>query len=298
VALRNQPYLPLYVNDFMNDEKLKPCSAESIGVYIRLMCLLHKCEEYGALTFDDLDERTNDICYDFATKLLPHLLFKHDVVLRGLHELIARKILMLDGERLYQKRMVKDGNTSAVRVSAGSAGGKAKAKNSSKTSSKRLAKGVSNADIDIVIDNDIESESKPTKPRGFRPHSLADVSAYCKERGNKVDAETFIDFYTAKDWKIGNNKMKDWKACVRTWEKRDNYGGKPNTRKGKTVIEQQYTQREYTDVENRIMNSMRPEEYRGAMSMPDGEGKVLPEAELDRLTEEYTEKYNRGEGIQ
>ena len=42
-----------------------------------------------------------------------------------------------------------------------------------------------------------------------------------KERNNNVDAQRFIDFYTSKGWKVGNQPMKDWKACVRTWENKD-----------------------------------------------------------------------------
>ena len=53
----------------------------------------------------------------------------------------------------------------------------------------------------------------------FTPPSAFDVLDYCKERKNNVDAETFISFYQSKGWMVGRNKMKDWKACVRTWEK-------------------------------------------------------------------------------
>ena len=53
----------------------------------------------------------------------------------------------------------------------------------------------------------------------FTPPTLAEVKAYCEERGNNVDPERFIDFYESKGWMIGKNKMKDWKAAVRTWEK-------------------------------------------------------------------------------
>jgi hypothetical protein len=55
----------------------------------------------------------------------------------------------------------------------------------------------------------------------FTPPTREEVQAYCMERGNHVDAEAFIDFYTSKGWMVGKNPMKDWKACVRTWEKRD-----------------------------------------------------------------------------
>ena len=54
----------------------------------------------------------------------------------------------------------------------------------------------------------------------FVKPTVDEVRAYCQERKNDVDAESFIDFYQSKGWKVGNAPMKDWKACVRTWEKR------------------------------------------------------------------------------
>lgn len=56
--------------------------------------------------------------------------------------------------------------------------------------------------------------------RAHRP-TVEEVAAYCRERGNSVDAERFVDFYASKGWKVGNQPMKDWKACVRTWERRE-----------------------------------------------------------------------------
>ena len=55
----------------------------------------------------------------------------------------------------------------------------------------------------------------------FTSPSLSEVSIYCKERKNNIDASAFIDFYESKGWLIGKNKMKNWKACIRTWEQRD-----------------------------------------------------------------------------
>lgn len=55
----------------------------------------------------------------------------------------------------------------------------------------------------------------------FSPPSVAEVTTYCRERGSTVDPEAFVDFYAAKGWKVGNAPMKDWRASVRTWEKRD-----------------------------------------------------------------------------
>jgi len=79
-------------------------------------------------------------------------------------------------------------------------------------------------DTDTVTDNDnvtdINSEAKPRSV--FKPPTLEEVEAYCLERNNGIDAQQFIDFYSSKGWMIGKNKMKDWKAAVRTWEQRNN----------------------------------------------------------------------------
>lgn len=74
------------------------------------------------------------------------------------------------------------------------------------------------------------SENVRRRPRKrFSPPSVDEVSAYCLERGNAVDAQKFVDFYTSKGWRVGSQPMRDWKAAVRTWEKRD--GGKSAERR-------------------------------------------------------------------
>ncbi len=59
------------------------------------------------------------------------------------------------------------------------------------------------------------------RPKNQIPPTLDMVKAYCKERHNGIDAESFMDFYEARGWMIGKNKMKDWQAAIRTWEKRN-----------------------------------------------------------------------------
>ena len=54
----------------------------------------------------------------------------------------------------------------------------------------------------------------------FKKPTLEEVEEYCRERRNGIDAERFINFYESKGWYIGKNKMKNWKACVRTWEQK------------------------------------------------------------------------------
>lgn len=55
----------------------------------------------------------------------------------------------------------------------------------------------------------------------FQKPSLEDVRAYCISRSNKVDPEQFYNFYESKGWVVGKSPMKDWRAAVRTWEKRE-----------------------------------------------------------------------------
>ena len=64
------------------------------------------------------------------------------------------------------------------------------------------------------------------KERFKKPNKI-EIKVYCVERQNNIDAEAFYDFYESKNWMVGKNKMKDWKACVRTWERRDK--NKPQT---------------------------------------------------------------------
>ena len=78
--------------------------------------------------------------------------------------------------------------------------------------------GKDRLDKDSIDKDSIESKAKSTR---FVPPTIEEVREYCKERGNNVDAQRFIDFYESKGWMIGKNRMKDWKAAVRTWEKRE-----------------------------------------------------------------------------
>lgn len=97
--------------------------------------------------------------------------------------------------------------------------------------------------------NEEERESKEKPLKRFSPPSVEEVKAYCTERNNGVDAQTFVDFYAAKGWKVGNTPMKDWKACVRTWEQRDNSPRAAPAKPTKTVVAQQYEQRDYSGVQ-------------------------------------------------
>lgn len=64
------------------------------------------------------------------------------------------------------------------------------------------------------------------RARTFTPPSVEEVAAYVTEKGYGIDPEAFVAYYTAKGWKVGSSPMKDWKAAVVTWVKRDRESGR------------------------------------------------------------------------
>lgn len=102
--------------------------------------------------------------------------------------------------------------------------GKAMANDSKRIAndSKQMAKDGVSVSVSVPVSVDTK-ENSPTesKRKAFVPPTVEEVRAYCIERQNTVDAEQFVDFYASKGWKVGSQAMKDWKACVRTWEKRE-----------------------------------------------------------------------------
>ena len=176
MELRQRPYFPLYVQDFLADEKLAECSAESTGVYIRLLCIMHKSDEYDSIRLKDKDKKYPDPVTNFALKLTRQMPYIEDVIERSLAELIEEGVVQIDGDRLFQKRMVRDGQNVENKVEAGRKGGRAsktqaepqaeseaKAKqnlkqNASRTPSRKPSK--SEADCENEYETEIETDNE------------------------------------------------------------------------------------------------------------------------------------------
>lgn len=135
-------------------------------------------------------------------------------------------------------------NTKRMRAAAGREGGLKKSANAKGSVAKcsiansnvaKLPECDSDYDSDSECDSDYDSENKKEsanalkKERGqaaprarFVPPTLDEVAEYCSERGSSIDPAAFVDYYTANGWKQGAGKpLKDWKAAVRTWERRE-----------------------------------------------------------------------------
>lgn len=100
-----------------------------------------------------------------------------------------------------------------------------------------------NDNVDVYV-NDNEDENEKEKKKGtnvpkensrFVPPSVDNVIEYCRENDYRyVDAYYFVDFYISKNWYVGKNKMKDWKAAVRNWQRQESAKHKPYSQKEAT----------------------------------------------------------------
>ena len=98
--------------------------------------------------------------------------------------------------------------------------------------------------VERQIRIDKNNKENKIKERFVKP-SIDEIRSYCEERNNGIDAGNFFDFYESKGWKVGSTPMKDWKACVRTWE-----------RSRTTAPKQQTYESTYTDHEREKQKEM------------------------------------------
>ena len=144
MALRDQPYLPLYIQDFLTDEKLIECSAAATGVYVRLMCILHKSNEYGKILLKQKDKQTDNQINNFCLKLARQLPYDFDTILAAITELLNENVLHIDGDFLCQKRMICDNELSLKRSKSGKKGGDANKNNNMNFAQAKLVANAEN----------------------------------------------------------------------------------------------------------------------------------------------------------
>lgn len=112
-------------------------------------------------------------------------------------------------------------------------------------------------DIEIELDTEKELESKaasqPAPPpmpdksnsKRFIKPTLEEIRQYCSDSGYGIDADYFYDYYEGNGWKVGKNPMKDWRATVRNWARREN----PKPTNGKSDSKRDLFQRLYKEAE-------------------------------------------------
>ena len=98
-----------------------------------------------------------------------------------------------------------------------------------------------------------EKKNLQKEKSAFKKPTVDEVKAYCQERGNNIDPNAFVDFYSAKGWRVGNQPMKDWKACVRTWERRDQQKAKPAAKGFDYSNQRQYSADDMAYLKRRLL---------------------------------------------
>lgn len=171
MALSNQPYLPLYVDDWMNNTRLKMCSPAAHGMMITIMCLMHKEQEYGQMLLRQKFRQKENTIQNFAEQIARLSAFDSIEVIGPLTELVNEGVLKIDADVLFSERMVNDNGLSQKRAIAGKNGGKAtneKIKNttSAKPKEKEFATAntsantTANAVNGIGTENGVENENE------------------------------------------------------------------------------------------------------------------------------------------
>lgn len=203
MALKDQPYLPLYVQDVLTDEKLIECSASSQGVYFRLLCILHKQPEYGVFLLKQKYKQDDKQLLNFASALLKPLCFSSDVIYKALTELVDEGVIQIEEDSLQQKRMIKDAGISVKRSQSGSKGGnKTQEKIKKETNfAKAKVQANSKAKVQANSENEIEYAIEYEDELNFEFER--------KDLSKKLSKIGFDVFWNEYDKKVGvNEKIK------------------------------------------------------------------------------------------
>ena len=215
-------WLKLHKDFFQRKEikRLRKIAGGDTYTIIYLKMLLRSIMSDGKLYFDGLED-------DFASELALDLDEKEENVQITIQYLLKSGLLEMCSDEEYYLPDTKDstGCETAVasRVRKHRERKKALQCNTDVTQVKQLCNGEIEIELekDIEIEKEIHSSAKSTttKRKRFEKPTLSQITQYCLERNNNVNAEQFYDYYESNGWKVGKNAMKDWKACVRTWER-------------------------------------------------------------------------------
>lgn len=250
MALTNQPYLPLYVMDWLTNNKLKMCSPQAHGIMINIMAIMHKEKTYGKLLLmqkfkqskdfalaksEFLPQQNSEQILNFAKQLAKLTSFDSDEINAPLVELIEEGVLILENDFLVCPRMVKDANLSEIRASAGKKGADknfatAKAKNLPQQNDDfAITNQLTNTQANTENESESESESenenktylknKKSEKKVFKIPTVEEIDEYKNEINGLVTGSEFFNHYESQGWKVGKNNMVDWKACYRGWKR-------------------------------------------------------------------------------
>ena len=225
--------------DMFDNRKIKhlrrlPDGNNIVLIWIMLLTMAGRCNSGGKIFL------TENIPYD-AKMLADELDFKENTVAAALKNLEQLDMIAVDngfytivgwGEYQNVDGMDKVREQTRKRVAEFKKNKKSQVGNV--TSNAEVTHGNVTGNTEVTQGNATEEEEKeyntlsisactrvaPPKAPYFTPPTIEEIREYCVSRNNNVNPEQFYDFYESKGWMVGNARMKDWKAAVRTWERR------------------------------------------------------------------------------
>ena len=201
-------WLKLHKDFFQRKEikRLRKIAGGDTYTIIYLKMLLRSIMSDGKLYFDGLED-------DFVSELALDLDEKEENVQITVQYLLKSRLLEMCSDEEYYLPDTKD--STGCETAAASRMRKCRAKKD-KLERNNVTPMLQNCYGEKEIDS---SASTTTKRKRFEKPTLSEIKAYCIERGNKVDAQHFFDYYESNGWKVGKNSMKNWQAAIRTWER-------------------------------------------------------------------------------
>ena len=204
--------------DMFDDEKVKlieamPDADTVLIVWVKLLCQAGKTNASGYLYLSSNIPYTDEMLSTIFNRPLNNVRF-------ALETLERLGMIGKDGNGIYIANWEKHQNIEGLeRIKEQTRQRVAKHRAQKKLKECNVTETLRNApEVELELDQEEEKE-KRGKSKRFTPPTINEITTYCKERNNDVDPERFHDFYQSKNWMIGKNKMKDWKAAVRTWER-------------------------------------------------------------------------------
>lgn len=165
--------------------------------------------------YADWMEQFTDLTDEEAGKLIKHIMqYLNDLNPEAPDRLTT--LLFKPFEKQFKRDLVKYEDFIDKQRENGSKGGRP---NKTQKTQAFISKP-KKADKDKVKDKVKDKEIESSVVR-FKPPTILEVKDYISEMKYGMDANRFVDFYESKGWMVGKNKMKDWKAAVRSWESAD-----------------------------------------------------------------------------
>jgi len=188
---------------------------EQVGQYVRLMCLQH---QQGHLT-EDIIQSVCKMDNSILSK------FKIDAIGRYYNERLDTEIKKRAEYSASRSRNRQNRNTEQPNGKVMS--------NICSTHDEHMEN--ENEDVNVNRNEDVNGDTDTGK-KGAIPPDLSWVRAYCRERKNNIDPEQFVNYYEARNWRLGRARMTDWQAAVRTWEK-NNFSKEADSGQGKEFVD-------------------------------------------------------------